>query len=239
MYDSHAETEFAVPIENCAEYMTKVFVLLVLSPLLSPLLCFSLVSLSLWVHVSFFITFFWFFSRSVVSYCVFSFLQIYEWVSQNEPILHLIELRFTASDSFALSGSYGRTACYATGLQFHSRPTVLADFFGMLQETAIALGGRPHLGKMFDVRGARFRALYPKCKCRGRARVIEGVHVYDCVCVRMWVWLCVCAYYAFCVCVCGDVQLQLEFVFYSLKRLDWLPMYARAFSRHSYLTRLK
>ena len=70
-----------------------------------------------------------------------------------------IEVRFVAADDAFLSPANGRASCYIAVHQFHGLPW--EPYFGAVEATMLALGGRPHWGKRHSQTAATLRGLYP------------------------------------------------------------------------------
>ena len=70
-----------------------------------------------------------------------------------------IEVRVAAADDVALSTAFGRTTAYIAVHRFARDP--YRDYFAAVEDRALAVGGRPHWGKMHRLRGRDLASRYP------------------------------------------------------------------------------
>ncbi|MDP5226653.1 MULTISPECIES: D-arabinono-1,4-lactone oxidase [Arthrobacter] len=71
------------------------------------------------------------------------------------------EVRFVAADEQSfLSPAYGRDSCYIAAHMYRGMPW--QEFFGAVQDVALAYGGRPHWGKRHTLSADRLAGLYPR-----------------------------------------------------------------------------
>ena len=70
------------------------------------------------------------------------------------------ELRFVRADDAWMSPASGRDTCQLGA--YMARSPGIDELFAGFEADMIALGGRPHWGKEFSVRGPQLRAMYPR-----------------------------------------------------------------------------
>ncbi len=76
------------------------------------------------------------------------------------PIVFPVEVRFTAADDIWLSHGYGRDSAYIAIHQYVGMP--YQAYFERFEQVAVALGGRPHWGKMHHLDAAALAGAYPR-----------------------------------------------------------------------------
>ena len=87
--------------------------------------------------------------------------ELREMVDRNGHMVSFpVEVRFTKADDIALSTSQGRDSCYIAVHMY--RPMDHSRYFADVQSIMVAHGGRPHWGKMHDLKHEHLSTLYPK-----------------------------------------------------------------------------
>ena len=81
-----------------------------------------------------------------------------------------IELRFSAGDDALLSPAQGRDTAWVAVHAYRGMPH--ERFFKAVEETALALGGRPHWGKLHTLDAADLAERYPEWEAFQRARAM-------------------------------------------------------------------
>ncbi len=90
------------------------------------------------------------------------------------PLTFPIEVRCTAADDIALSGSYGRASGYVAAHVY--RGTSYDEYFAGVSLIARAHGGRPHWGKLHAETVATLKAMYPEWDRFAEARACADPH---------------------------------------------------------------
>jgi FAD-linked oxidoreductase len=76
------------------------------------------------------------------------------------PVMFPVEIRVAAADGVWLSTAYGRDTAYVAIHQYAGLP--YQEYFRVFTSIAMAVGGRPHWGKMHTLDAERLSALYPR-----------------------------------------------------------------------------
>ncbi len=77
-----------------------------------------------------------------------------------DPVMFPVEVRVAAADDIWLSTGYGRESAYVAIHQYVGLP--YQEYFRLFESIAIAVGGRPHWGKMHTRDAAYFGQVYPR-----------------------------------------------------------------------------
>jgi FAD/FMN-containing dehydrogenase len=76
------------------------------------------------------------------------------------PVMFPVEIRVAAADDIWLSTAYGRDSAYVAIHQYVGLP--YREYFRLFESIAIAVGGRPHWGKMHTRDAAYLATAYPR-----------------------------------------------------------------------------
>jgi FAD-linked oxidoreductase len=76
------------------------------------------------------------------------------------PVMFPVEIRVAAADDIWLSTAYGRDSAYVAVHQYAGLP--YQEYFRLFESITVAVGGRPHWGKMHTLDAERLGALYPR-----------------------------------------------------------------------------
>ena len=77
-----------------------------------------------------------------------------------DPVMFPVEIRVAAADDIWLSTAYGRDSAYVAISQYTGLP--YREYFRLFESIAIAVGGRPHWGKMHTRDAAYLATAYPR-----------------------------------------------------------------------------
>jgi FAD-linked oxidoreductase len=98
-----------------------------------------------------------------------AFQELKKLIATQRLAVHFpIECRFGRGDDIWLSPAYGRDSAYIAVHQYQGMP--YHDYFRQAEQIFRAHGGRPHWGKMHDLRAADFAGLYPHWDAFGGMR---------------------------------------------------------------------
>ena len=76
------------------------------------------------------------------------------------PVMFPVEVRVAAADDIWLSTAYERDTAYIAIHQYLGLP--YREYFDAFESAAVAVGGRPHWGKLHSLDAAALSALYPR-----------------------------------------------------------------------------
>jgi L-gulono-1,4-lactone dehydrogenase len=87
--------------------------------------------------------------------------EIRRWADRSrEPLPFPVQVRFAAGDDVWLSTAHQRDSAYVAVHQYHRLPH--ERFFAAAERILVAVGGRPHWGKLHGLGADRLRELYPR-----------------------------------------------------------------------------
>jgi FAD-linked oxidoreductase len=76
------------------------------------------------------------------------------------PVMFPVEVRVAAADDIWLSTAYGRDTAYVAIHQYVGLP--YQEYFRVFESITVAVGGRPHWGKMHTLDATRLGEVYPR-----------------------------------------------------------------------------